>query len=156
MLQLGEKPQICWPKTTYAAETMSAWRHDVHVTALPTLEFPATKNMEKQVCEKYQVLQSTDGQPGALLVYNQHQPASKHRRFTPEQRKSMAEEVLRDAKTFHESHKQLPGLHFRRRWQPAGDALASGMCARARLETVFQEPTRDPCRVDSQNDQLKL
>ena len=99
LCELHERPQIFWPETTYAAETMSAWRRDVCVEALPTLMCSGTKNMDWRVCERFKVLQSTDDE-GVLLVYNQHQPASEYRRFTEEQRNSFGAAVLRDAISF--------------------------------------------------------
>ena len=86
---------IVWPQGVHPGETLTAWRGDIFFEVLSQMS-RLPKQLDYRVVERLLVLHKKDGGAAehAILVYNNHQPASENHDFPKSARVKFCKIIL--------------------------------------------------------------
>ena len=106
--------QIVWPAGIDPGETLIALRGDMKIELLRELR-PFPRQARYRVVERLLLLKDFEDEEGgtaehAILVYNTHQPSSRTRMFTKNQRVAFCESILEDMARQHNNDSRIVGV----------------------------------------------
>ena len=106
--------QIVWPARIDAGQTLIALRGDMKIELLRELR-PFPRQARYRAVERLLLLKDFEDKEGgtaehAILVYNTHQPSSRTRMFTKNQRVTFCESILEDMARQHNIDSRIVGV----------------------------------------------